>query len=95
MSYFVEYRVIGYVLAPLVERFKVQPSEAACKSVARFLEHLDIDSVRANLEKALSRLGDTTADDVFRYFCGICWKEIKVNAQPMFTPAGEGVRHNA
>lgn len=49
-------------------------SDSARRSVKRFLEHLDPNQIKDNLDLAYHA---RRARDPFPYFCGICWRMIK------------------
>lgn len=47
------------------------------KSVHRFLDYLPAIQVSEAMELAIYRVGQKGADNVAKYFCGICWKTIR------------------
>lgn len=46
-------------------------------SVKNFINKLGLDEVSDAMHKACSTIND--ADDVLKYFCGICWNKIRQN----------------
>jgi hypothetical protein len=45
------------------------------RTVKRFLKYIPISSLKENMHNACGR--DLDKDSAVRYFCGICWKQIK------------------
>ncbi len=41
-----------------------------------FMVRLDIETLKDNMEKACAKISDD-ANEAYRYFCGICWNQIK------------------
>lgn len=49
------------------------------QSVRRFLDDMPPSAVEEAMEIASCRVGHRGADNVTKYFCGICWKTIRDN----------------
>jgi len=53
-------------------------TENGKKSLLTFLNYLDPDEIKDNMEIATNRIPQNERiEDRFKYFCGICWCEIK------------------
>lgn len=47
-------------------------------SIKRFIEKIGLYETSDAMEIAISRMeGEASDDDLFKYFCGVCWKKIR------------------